>query len=385
MSNISNLVDSTNKETSTQKTLITQMSDVKQFISSFTFNLKAPEPISLEDFLNGKLNTYVTQCLKDKDGVYWYFNPKCQVVINSIGEVYYKGEKVRVFLHDGSIKLKLDNVLSLLHYKKIFCSLVWKEPSKVSIALRDVSKGLVKDNMGFYKKGCGIIKIKWIVEGSKDYNIETITMQEFSERGYVTAYDYFDKVINLEKAVPRKQLPKPLSQTLTQPLLSTYDLEVSDKLLGKVFYKEIKGSTTYITEDFTTFTDKQEAIDYNQDVKGAKSAAQVVLDHKAGFGLAEEVFLEVISKSKHFKKKHYENFCDVMQTTSIVTKIENDEWLFDEESLEGLNKHFTYKLVNLKTQDYNLVMKLNEKLNTMYKLQQGYNACIKEVNGLVLV
>jgi len=80
---------------------------------------------------------------------------------------------------------------------------------------------------------------------------------------------------------------------------------------------------SYITEDFRTFTNQDEALDHQIKVEKAKDVAQLIISsEKVGYDLAEKAFLRImeIKRSDVF----YKNFIDVVNNNNGILEVKKE-------------------------------------------------------------
>lgn len=245
-----------------------------------------------------------------KGNVVIYKNPGLAHELYSDGRVYSPSRKK--FLDKTangfySVRFVKGSKVTSVHpstFESLVCHVLGiKREKRTHVELIDVTKGYVKDN----------IKIVPIVNTKS----------------------------NTEKSAKKVSLD---SNVKTIPA-ALHEAETSIVTINGYKLKCTKANLMYITEDYQTFNNKDDAISHQLDVDKGKEAARMVIDAKGGHVLAEQIFQTHVNNNK----KMYQNFIDVINNSSGVKELgKSDSFKFIDQSGLGdykkdiLNGEFTY-------------------------------------------
>ncbi len=121
----------------------------------------------------------------------------------------------------------------------------------------------------------------------------------------------------------------------------------------------------FTTEDGKVFTNHQEAKDHQKLIDIGKSSAEIIINHKSGYVLAEMMFFQHVGYNA--SNKPYTDFKKMLQNDKGIVGSDNDNTTFIIEKLPSVLKQYE-DLVKDKELDHDRVNLLIEKMVQLSKL-----------------
>ena len=85
--------------------------------------------------------------------------------------------------------------------------------------------------------------------------------------------------------------------------------------------------SSYLTEDFSKFTDQDAALNHQIKVDKAKEIAQIMLDSKCGYDVMEQAFLKIMETDR--SSVSYKNFIDVINNNNGIMEVKKESMKVD--------------------------------------------------------
>lgn len=137
------------------------------------------------------------------------------------------------------------------------------------------------------------------------------------------------------------------------------------KKLGGSKINQIKSKnlvSEYITEDFSKFHDRQEALQHQIKVDKAKEVIQLFVDNKCGHSVAEKAFLKIMEVDRHNTK--YKHFIDVLNNNKGILEVKKESMKVD------LNVKIDTLIINASDKEVanTLINEINDRVSKLKNL-----------------